>query len=385
MIGTAAFDSCVKLKDIELPENLTRVSSYAFRAAGLSSIHIPAKVSVVNGVAFLGCPLETITVDKGNPNYYTEEECNAVISMPRPNQYNVLVGCKNTTTPKVENVTFRFYVNAFAGRPGIRQIVPTGHKDAGKEGVLVVSENVVDIVSGSFQYLPDLESAVIPATIENVSFPMCRKLSDVTFEGSTKISGFNGTAIKDILITGDVEMDCFGLSTMVNPYEFPGLTTEELHRTGMLEKVTFSDDVTSIGFRSFQYNSNLTSITLGKNIKKIGAYAFNDCPLKEVYCSAATPPELVEKVFMGVDKSACTLYVPTAESKKLYQEAAEWKDFLNIEVDPSLDPNGIQEVTNKTAKTESVYNLQGQKQNQLQKGVNIIRTKDGTTRKVLVK
>ncbi|MBP3774803.1 MAG: hypothetical protein ILA34_05590 [Bacteroidaceae bacterium] len=34
---------------------------------------------------------------------------------------------------------------------------------------------------------------------------------------------------------------------------------------------------------------------------------------------------------------------------------------------------------------DSYYNLQGQQQSQLQKGVNIIRTKDGTTRKVLIK
>ncbi|MBP3774977.1 MAG: hypothetical protein ILA34_06480, partial [Bacteroidaceae bacterium] len=60
----------------------------------------------------------------------------------------------------------------------------------------------------------------------------------------------------------------------------------------------------------------------------------------------------------------------------------QWK-YFDLRVEQGTD--GIRAIGNPQGDAREVFNLWGQRQNQLLKGVNIIRTKDGTTRKVLVK
>ena len=86
-------------------------------------------------------------------------------------------------------------------------------------------------------------------------------------------------------------------------------------------------------------------------------------------------------VFSGVDTENCILYVP-AGTAEAYRQAEGWKVFKNIvEME---DPDEIQNI-NTAEGSYQIYTLDGRQVEGLQKGVNIIKFKNGGTQKIYVK
>ena len=77
-----------------------------------------------------------------------------------------------------------------------------------------------------------------------------------------------------------------------------------------------------------------------------------------------------------------TLYVPIGTKEK-YMEAEGWKDFVFIE---EMSPTGILPIreSNKTFEIKR-YTINGRQISQPQKGINIIKMSDGTSKKIYVK
>ena len=77
-----------------------------------------------------------------------------------------------------------------------------------------------------------------------------------------------------------------------------------------------------------------------------------------------------------------TLYVPVGTMAK-YKQTDGWKKFVWIE---EGIPTGIAPVKQeKIVEEESRYDLNGNRVKGLRRGVNIVKTSDGKTRKVVVK
>jgi len=57
-IGNNAFWKCTSLKTVVIPEAVSSIGNNAFKESGLTTINIPANVSMINSGAFSGCPLE---------------------------------------------------------------------------------------------------------------------------------------------------------------------------------------------------------------------------------------------------------------------------------------------------------------------------------------
>ena len=79
-------------------------------------------------------------------------------------------------------------------------------------------------------------------------------------------------------------------------------------------------------------------------MRQIGSQAFYNCTgLSEIHTQITNPANapLGNNVFYGVPKTTCKLYVPRGKLQ-LYKNAAQWKDFLNIEEEGGLkgDVNG---------------------------------------------
>lgn len=77
-----------------------------------------------------------------------------------------------------------------------------------------------------------------------------------------------------------------------------------------------------------------------------------------------------------------TLYVPIGTKEK-YMEAEGWKDFVFIE---EMSPTGILTIgeSNNTFEVKR-YTINGRQISQPQKGINIIKMSDGTSKKIFVK
>ena len=78
-----------------------------------------------------------------------------------------------------------------------------------------------------------------------------------------------------------------------------------------------------------------------------------------------------------VDLNKCKLKVPEASIED-YKTATVWKDFFSIE-------SGINNVQADGSVVTDFYTIDGQHRYSARKGLNIMRTKDGQTRKVVVR
>ena len=82
---------------------------------------------------------------------------------------------------------------------------------------------------------------------------------------------------------------------------------------------------------AFKDCRKLSKLVLPKGLVAVGDGAFAGCSgLTSVYNYAGTPQTINNSVFNGVNKNACTLYVPEP-SVEAYKAANFWKEFFKIE------------------------------------------------------
>ena len=116
----------------------------------------------------------------------------------------------------------------------------------------------------------------------------------------------------------------------------------------------------------------------------IGGWAFRGCSgLQSVYSKIENVFAINGNTFDSEKYSKAKLYVPIGK-KAAYQRTEGWVRFNNIEAyDYSTGIAAPQQ--SKGAKVVDAYQLNGQKRSGLQRGLNIVRMSDGTTKKVVVK
>ena len=131
-------------------------------------------------------------------------------------------------------------------------------------------------------------------------------------------------------IAGGAFTDCTSLTSVTIPNSVTSIGEYVFSNCTGLTSVTIPNSVTSISLGTFQYCSKLTSITIPSSVTSIGNYAFSGCSgLTSITSEATTPPTCGSFVFDEVPKSI-PLYVPFG-SEDAYRNAAEWKDFTNIQ------------------------------------------------------
>lgn len=146
-----------------------------------------------------------------------------------------------------------------------------------------------------------------------------------------------------------------------------------------VKEYIIGDDVKTIGISAFNRCTGLTSVIISGSVTNVGASAFSNCTgLKEVYCYAVEIPKVSSSSFKDVNVSEVMLVVPD-ESDDKYMAHSVWGKFW-IEtptyVRPSMPDKKI---------AMDIYNTDGHRLVTSQKGLNIIRYSDGTTKKVLIR
>lgn len=192
-----------------------------------------------------------------------------------------------------------------------------------------------------------------------------RNISYSTDKNSGYSPFYRNTSLRSVTIT-DKE-------TEISPNEFYGCTN--------LKNVRIGDGVETIGDWAFSGCSSLDYFAFGRSVKTIGQEAFSDCTaLTKLISRAATPPTCGSQALDDINKWNCTLSVPIG-AKASYKQANQWKDFFFI----NDDVTSISKLTNNIASPNYIYDLNGRRLNEPSKGINIIRMKDGTTKKVILK
>ena len=278
-------------------------------------------------------------------------------------------------------------------------VIPSSVTYDGKE------YSVTGIYFGAFLECSSLTSVTIPNSVTSIgmyAFYGCSDLTKIvvasgntTYDSrndcnaiietasNTLIAGCQNTIIPNSVTSiGNHAFDgCSGLTSVEIPNSVTSIGDYAFLDCSGLTSVEIPNSVTSIGNRAFRKCSSLTSVTIGSSVTSIGTYIFYDWKaLTKLICLATTPPQCAAKTFNGIDKENCTLIVP-AGSIDDYKAADQWKDFLIVEEAPS----GINQTHLDNALPVRQYDASGSRIAAPQRGINIIKSSDGTTKKVLVK
>lgn len=133
--------------------------------------------------------------------------------------------------------------------------------------------------------------------------------------------------------------ECTGLTQITLPSTVTALGQGVFSYCSGLTSINIPSSVKILPQNSFIYCRNLTSISIPASVIAMESYAVaGNNGLNSIYVSGVKPIDLSHSlyVFSSIDKTSCTLYVPSG-TKSLYAAAVQWKDFKNIvEVNPPV-------------------------------------------------
>ena len=336
LIGSSAFESCVDITSIAMPEGVTGIGRTAFLfCSGLISVNIPKGVTEIGDYAFEGCErlteincLATVppTCGKGCFSSVDKDKCTLNVPIGTEDAYKAAKGWNEffseahfvineikyaITSSELRTVEVIAGDNKYTGNIEIPATVSYGG----------TTYAVTSVGECAFEECVSLISINIPNSVVSIgedAFSWCSSLSSVNIpSGVTRIE--NGTFF-----------GCSSLTSTNIPEGVTSIGEAAFNWCTSLASITIPNSVTIISDYAFSDCSSLESVTLGSGLETIGDYAFYGCSgLVEINSLATLHPACEISCFFGVDKNACTLNVPEGTAGD-YRTADGWKEFFNI-------------------------------------------------------
>ena len=213
-------------------------------------------------------------------------------------------------------------------------------------------------------------------------------IDDVTYE----ISGEGTVTIKGCDQKGEVTIDA---TVVINgqTYHVTAIAENAFKDNQSITSVTISDGITTIGDNAFNGCIGLIVINIGKDVQTIGNKAFanvgttsatrtrSEESMLIVNCYTESIPYTASDAFENTPIEMGTLYV-VDNLKDAYKSTSPWSRFGKIiGFDESTGINAIMNDSGNAL----IFDMQGNRLDNVRKGVNIIRTRDGKTKKMIVK
>ena len=258
-----AFNGCVSLKKVALPESTTEVGNYAFGGCvALEELSFGTELATIGTRAFESCAMlskinsttahtaiipETVTkIGEGAFKGCTEIYYwtlpfigNTATATSTSSVFGYIFGYTNTsssvsgTINQGESSKYKYYV-------------PTTIKS-----VTITTQTVIP--DYAFHNCSFIETINIPDTVTEIG--------DHAFHGCSLLKRVNGTK--------DGEFDIPYMAKVINTYAFTGCSA--------LTELNGGENLVTIGDYAFSSCANLSKVTLGNELKTIGNYAFASC------------------------------------------------------------------------------------------------------------
>ena len=308
-ISKYMFYQCSELTDITFGKFVTKIDENAFEECGLTSIEIPNSVTEIGSYAFY--------------------QCWNMVSATIPNSITKIADYMFYNCPSLTNVT--------------------------------IPNSVTEIGSVAFCVCSSLTSIVIPNSVTDIgslAFDGCKSLTNVEIPNS--VTKINYSTFED----------CINLTSVALPNSITSIDNSAFSGCKNLTNIIIPNSVTEIGTFVFFKCSSLVSITIGNSVTTIGKSTFNGCnELTTLFSLNTTPPNIDFDNFTNNQYMTLNVYVPH-EAVEAYQSTEPWKNFWNLQSDPT-------KIENVKTKGENpiYYDLQGNKLDAPKRGLNIINGK----------
>ena len=176
-------------------------------------------------------------------------------------------------------------------------------------------------------------------------------------------------------------------------YQVTGIADNAFKNNQDITSLTIPEGITTIGDNAFNGCTGLIVINIGKDVQTIGDRAFanigtaagvrtrSEASMIIVNCYTESVPQTASNAFENTPIETGTLFVED-NLKDAFKSTSPWSRFGNII--GFKEAAGINSITIGTEDTW-IFDMQGNRLDNTRKGVNIIRTRDGKTKKVMVK
>ena len=174
---------------------------------------------------------------------------------------------------------------------------------------------------------------------------------------------------------------CYKLESIELPDGISDIPDNAFASCQALKHIKLPNKLKSIGSQALSNCISLESIDLPESVNELAyrALCFNQ-KMTALYCHSVTPPTCKDDAFDACKFDECTIYVPL-NTKSAYESSPGFRLFSDIvETDFSasiIDPK-IESEDNS-----SIFNLNGYRVKDVQKGFYIIQQKKGKARKII--
>ena len=306
-IADSAFDSDAALEEIDLPEGLLAIGSYAFRGSGLNGIALPATVTSIGRYAFSGCrwllgcewPAATTEMQEG---MFSGDAALQALELPeglRKIDARALEQCEMLKKLALPYSVTSVGSEAFRDMKGLRTLmIGSGLTSLGSDALdgcaalsaIEVSQNNENYVSvdGVLYYADQAGLVKYPAGKAGESYAVNENAMLI------EAHAFAGAALEEIVLpdgiaqigegafanSGLTGIDLSGLSALA---QLPEGAFEDCRA---LEAVNLPDGLTGIGGGAFDGCGALAELDVPDAVTAIGGDAFS--AYSELICGADT-------------------------------------------------------------------------------------------------
>ncbi len=257
-IKLSAFQNCVSLKSIAIPEGSEKIGANAFKdCSALKSITVPANVELSTGV-FDNCIIEEAAISADHINsiqnraYLKTVVILGGVDIPR----EAFSGCTALTSITIPETVESIKDYAFYGCTSLSSVVIPG--------------SVASIGAAAFKDCESLAAITLPEKVTSISqstFENCKKLESVSI--STGLASIGESAFKG----------CETLTSIPLTDKVASIAKSTYEGCIALTSVSIPASITEIGDNAFAGCTALTSITVNESVKSIGTGAFSGCSI----------------------------------------------------------------------------------------------------------
>ena len=310
-IGSSAFEYCISLTGVTIPESVTSIDSYAFEGCeSLQSACFLGDAPALGTDVFcmkefvfdsgFGVDTETIVIP-GLTLYYIDGK--ADWTTPTWNGYPTATWDGVNVPEPADEIAYPVEGGNLYFRKSTGEIfdcdTTVTNADIPEK---IVGVAVTSIGNSAFYYCTDLTSVTIPSSVTSIgdsAFDSCSSLISIYIPDSV-------TSIGDWAFWG-----CSSLTTVTIPNSVTSIGRYAFSSCRSLMTITIPDGITQIADSVFSDCSSLMSIEIPDSVTRIGAGAFKNCSS----LTSVTIPEGVTSIFDYTFEGCSSLTTVTIPSK----------------------------------------------------------------------